>query len=142
MAVVARMVARSRRLAVVADRRERPLRVAEGDAVSHRLQTTREHALTLLRAAWPNVEVSEESTDTGTRIKITLGDTTIMSVNGRTVNKAWAVAMSRARKLVERQVPVVDLRIACAEIEVERLRAQRRRIIDTLNGFETDEVTP
>ena len=108
--------------------------------MTDRLQTTREYTLTLLRAAWPNVETDEVSTDTGTRIKIMLDDTTLMHANGRTANKAWSVAMDRARKLVEGQVSVVDQHIAYAEDDVDRLRKQRRRIIDTLNGFET-EVT-
>lgn len=117
--------------------------MAEGDAVTDRLQTTREHTLTLLRAAWPDLTVRESSDETGTRIAIIASDgTSLVLVCERTVNKAWSAAMSRARKRVEARVPIVDQIIAQAEADVERLRKQRRRIIDTLNGFETDEVTP
>ena len=62
-------------------------------------------------------------------------------MSARTINLAWARAMTAARKRVESELPRVDQAIAQAEIEAERLRKQRRRIIDTLNGFETDEVT-
>lgn len=119
-----------------------PLRVARGDVVSGRLQTTREHTLTLLRAAWPDLNAQEKSDETGTRIAITASDgTPLVLAWERTVNKAWSVAMSRARARVEARVPIVDQIIAQAETEADRLRRQRRRIIDTLNGFETDEVT-
>ena len=120
--------------------------MAEGDAVTDRLQTTREYTLTLLRAAWPNVEEREESDDTGTRVVLLAeippcrGLVKVVDVSARTINTAWARAMTAARKRVESELPRVDQAIAQAEIEADRLRKQRRRIIDTLNGFET-EVT-
>ena len=121
--------------------------MAEGDAVTDRLQTTREYTLTLLRAAWPNVEEREESDDNRTRVVLLAeilpcrGLVKVVDVSARTINLAWARAMTAARKRVENELPRVDQAIAQAEIEAERLRKQRRRIIDTLNGFETDEVT-
>lgn len=115
--------------------------------MSDRLQTTREHTMALLRAAWPNVIDREESDDTGTRVSILAeippcrGLVKVVDVSARTINLAWAKAMRAARKRVEQEVPRVEQAIAQAETEADRLRKQRRRIIDALNGFETDGVT-
>lgn len=108
--------------------------------MSERLQTTREYAEQLMRAAWPTIEVREDSDETGTRIVILAeippcrGLVKVVEVSARTINAAWAKAMRLARKRVEQEVPRVDQAIAQAEIEAERLRKQRRRIIDALNG--------
>jgi len=107
------------------------------------VQTTRERTLDIVRAAWPNVEVSEDSDETGTRVVIRAeippcrGLVKVVDVSARTINTAWAKAMTAAYKRVDQEVPRIDQTIAQTEIEVDRLRRTRRRIIDTLNVVET-----
>lgn len=113
--------------------------------MTRRLQTTKERALTLIRAAIGECHTREESDDEGVSVSILAepppcrGFIPVVLTSGKTLNDAWANAMDAARERATGEVLRFDREVAQAETAgntdaAARLREARLTLIRTLNG--------